>query len=996
MCVQSRNTCEEAMRLVHRSFRLVHLLLLKRHRHSWWRIASTLLFVLGSAAAAAAQTTAGGSIRGRVDDTSGAVLPGTTVAATSPSVAGLFRVVSDEVGNYRLTDLPPADDYTVIAEFPGFSKYERGGVIVRAGSNVRLDINLNLGGLSQSVEVAGAAGTADVPLIDTFSSEQAVAISGEVIRSLPLSGRREWSDTLQVTPGILSASTDNYGGQVYFVRGSENENHATLVDGADVGSFKQNWPSNFISISTESLGDVQVKTGANDASSPAAMGMVINIATPTGGDRYRGAYAFLISPRSWNAENNPGGVSAVSEAYQPDFALSGPIKRGKAWFFASGRYIYRSDGIARTERQLTDLLKVAPDFVPFDNQAKGFVYVTNGTVQLDDRHKLFGLIQYDSRTQGGSVETHEAPFALQQYGGGAYSLRLSSTWTQKFSTRLLVSYNNKGQNDNLGRIGGVGAEPELNVYLKTSPASGGTVSGNTLLGTLNNLASRSLTPAHKGTISLDANYYLSDVVGAHDLQAGVYLQPNAATWADTYYANDGFTTEDAVLRDPNNASAGHLPFHRRYVNFGTNGVRTSYIGADDYALYIQDRWAPTNRLSISPGLRVEWIAAQDKLFGVQTQASWNFAPRIGATYVLTADQKHVVRASWGRVTDIPNAGYFENVGSNVVASRDEYDLDLDGVFETIRETPASTLQSTNKTLDPDKHQGYVQEWITGYRTQLPGAVTIDASWVSRKYKDRPATVEINQIYEDNVWRGLVDPTQNSITLATNNQWNWFDYSGLEFTVTKQTPAFNVITTYTRAWRHLAGTWQPNDPAAIIQPDTFPNDGGVGTVRGSGANSYATDTRNRSWQNHQYRAGVTWHAPWRLQVSTLLTVQSGIPSGPVVTTIAAPDPQYGPTSMVINGRTVSNPLSTTTRFAYATRGEGQLWTPWLKTWNARIGREFALGNGQSVQIDFDVFNIPNSGAGQQFLGGNNNTNANFGLFQNIQVPRSGQISVRMKF
>ena len=428
---------------------------------------------------------------------------------------------------------------------------------------------------------------------------------------------------------------------------------------------------------------------------------------------------------------------------------------------------------------------------------------------------------------------------------------MSSTWTQKFSTRLLVSYNNKGQNDNLERIGGVGAEPELNVYLKTSPASGGTVSGNTLLGTLNNLASRSLTPAHKGTISLDANYYLSDVVGAHDLQAGVYLQPNAATWADTYYANDGFTTEDAVLRDPNNASAGHLPFHRRYVNFGTNGVRTSYIGADDYALYIQDRWAPTNRLSISPGLRVEWIAAQDKLFGVQTQASWNFAPRIGATYVLTADQKHVVRASWGRVTDIPNAGYFENVGSNVVASRDEYDLDLDGVFETIRETPASTLQSTNKTLDPDKHQGYVQEWITGYRTQLPGAVTIDASWVSRKYKDRPATVEINQIYEDNVWRGLVDPTQNSITLATNNQWNWFDYSGLEFTVTKQTPAFNVITTYTRAWRHLAGTWQPNDPAAIIQPDTFPNDGGVGTVRGSGANSYATDTRNRSWQNHQY-------------------------------------------------------------------------------------------------------------------------------------------------
>ena len=114
--------------------------------------------------------------------------------------------------------------------------------------------------------------------------------------------------------------------------------------------------------------------------------------------------------------------------------------------------------------------------------------------------------------------------------------------------------------------------------------------------------------------------------------------------------------------------------------------------------------------------------------------------------MLTSNQKHVIRGSWGRVTDIPNAGYFENVGSSAVATRDEYDVDLDGTFETVRETPASTLQSTNRTRDPEKHQGYVQEWIGGYRTQLPGAVTFDASWVNRTYKDRPGTVEINQIY----------------------------------------------------------------------------------------------------------------------------------------------------------------------------------------------------------------------------------------------------------
>ena len=183
---------------------------------------------------------------------------------------------------------------------------------------------------------------------------------------------------------------------------------------------------------------------------------------------------------------------------------------------------------------------------------------------------------------------------------------------------MIASYNNKGQNDSLERIGGIGSSPSVDVYLRIQTASGGTLTGNTLLATLNNAASRSLTPAHKSTIALDANYYVSNALGAHDLQAGIYLQPNAATWSDTYYANDGFTTEDSVLRDPNNPALGYVPFHRRYVDLPNgNGVRTSYIGADDYAVYIQDRWAPTNRLSISPGLRVEWIAAQDTLFGVR-------------------------------------------------------------------------------------------------------------------------------------------------------------------------------------------------------------------------------------------------------------------------------------------------------------------------------------------------------------------------------------------
>ena len=69
---------------------------------------------------AQAQTSAGGSIRGRVADPSGSVISAAAVLARSPNVAGVFHAVTDAEGNYRLLDLPPATDYEVTAEKPGF------------------------------------------------------------------------------------------------------------------------------------------------------------------------------------------------------------------------------------------------------------------------------------------------------------------------------------------------------------------------------------------------------------------------------------------------------------------------------------------------------------------------------------------------------------------------------------------------------------------------------------------------------------------------------------------------------------------------------------------------------------------------------------------------------------------------------------------------------------------------------------------------------------
>lgn len=947
-----------------------------------------------------AQTSADGTIHGRVADASGAALVGVNIVAHSPAVGGTFKAASDAEGNYRLTELPPGVDYVVDAEASGFEKFVRTGLIVRAGLNVTVDIDLKVGSQNQTVEVSG-----DAPLIDTQSAEQAVNLSGELLRNIPITGRHDWSDSLQVTPGIISASSDAEGGQTYFLRGSENENHATLLDGMDVGSFVQNWPSNTISIANESLGDIQIKTGANDASSPAAMGMVINLASPVGSDQYHGSLLYLIGPASLNGNNISGGNAAASASQQPDFSLSGPIVKQRAWFFVSGRYIHRNDGISQTSTQTFYLQQIDPGFKPFPNESRGFVFLGNSSVQLSPRHRLMGIVQYDSRKQDANDQWYTANIAKDQYGGGAYGLRLISQWTPRLSTRFLISYNNKGQNSSLGAIGGVGSKPEEDVYLTDQVVAGTLAGQGSSLATLNNLSSVSLNPAQKPTITGDATYYIPKAWGTHEIGGGFYLEPRELDKTTTYYANNGgIVQEDAALKNPNNPGLGYNVFHTQSVN-GTSSFLASYIGANDYAWYIEDRWHPVQRLSITAGIRPDWISGRDEQFKVTTQHSWNYAPRVGGAFVLTKNQKNVVRASWTKITDITNASYLGTAATSTVTTTDTYYNPDGSLFGTPIVTPGSTSSFLGKTFDPHRHQGYVREWLLGYRTQLPGEVVIDASYIDREYRDRPAEYDTNQIYTPTagggtVWTGLVNPTLNNTYYVTNNRWNWFVYQGVEVTISKQTKSLQLFSTYTYSPDHLAGTFQPNDPTAIIEPTKFANNAGIGSVRGYITNDWTGDTRNRMWQRNQSRTGVTWKAPYKIRVSSTITAQSGTPGGPVITTLTALGTpyanQYGPQTLSIDGRTVSNPLATPYRFKYANRGIGQIWCPWLIQWNTLVGREFRITDRQTVEADLNIYNLTNNGSAQQFVNGNNASSATFGELQNVQPPRSAQISLRYHF
>jgi hypothetical protein len=632
------------------------------------------------------------------------------------------------------------------------------------------------------------------------------------------------------------------------------------------------------------------------------------------------------------------------------------------------------------------------------------VYLGNSSVQLSTRHRLMGIVQYDSRKQDANYQWYAQDIAKNQYGGGAYGLRLISQWTPSLSTRFVISYNNKGVNRTLNSIGGVGSKPEEDVYLSYAQSAGTLIGQGASLATLNNLSSVSINPAQKQSFTGDITYYIPKSFGTHEIDAGFYLQPHELSKVTTYYANNGgIVQEDAALNNPNDPTQGYTIFHTHSVN-GTNSFLSSYVGANDYAWYIQDRWHPIYRLSITGGLRSDWVSGRDAQFKVTTQHSWNWAPRVGGAYILTKNERNVVRASWTHITDITNASYLGTAGTSTVTTTDIYYNPDGSVFGTPITTPGSTFSFLGKAFDPHRHQGYVREWLVGYRTQLKGEVSIDVSYIDREYRDRPAEYDTNQIYAttngQTVWSGLVNPTLNNTYYVTNNKWNWFVYQGIEVSVSKQTRGLQLFSTYTYSPDHIAGTWQPYDPTAIIEQAKFANNAGIGSVRGYVTNDWTGDTRNRMWQRNQSRTGVTWSAPWKLRLSTTFTAQSGTPGGPVITTLTALGTpyagQYGPATVKIDGRTVSNPLATAYRFKYKDRGTGQIWCPWLLQWNALVGRAFHLSDRQTVEAELNIYNVTNNGAAQQFVNGNNAASATFGELQNVQLPRSGQIGLRYRF
>jgi len=176
----------------------------------------------------------GASVQGAITDATGAVLPGASVNVKNSGTVSSVELVTDERGRYLVPVLQPGE-YEIQASLPGFQTVSRRGIRLAVGQNAVIDIKLDVGQVTNQVEVV-----ADANPINLTSAAVSGLVNDKQIRDLPLNGRSFQQLALLQTgvTAALAAGNDVVGGRTpkISINGARTEQNNFLLDGTDINN----------------------------------------------------------------------------------------------------------------------------------------------------------------------------------------------------------------------------------------------------------------------------------------------------------------------------------------------------------------------------------------------------------------------------------------------------------------------------------------------------------------------------------------------------------------------------------------------------------------------------------------------------------------------------------------------------------------------------------------------------------------------------------------
>ncbi len=286
------------------------------------------------------QTTS--QLTGVVRDATGAVIPGAEITVTNQATGVERKTLTNELGLYTVPFLPPGD-YRVVVQKEGFRQAVENRLRLEVNQVARLDFTLELGPVTEAIEVTGAA-----PLIESDSSAVGQVIETKAIQDLPLNGRN-FVQLAILGPGVVGVGygarmtimsgkrpDDLRPGSELFSNGNREGSNNFLVDGVD--NNERLTLSIVLRPSVEAVREFKIQTSLFAADQGRNAGTTINVITRSGSNEWHGSvYEFLRNDKL-DARNYFAGSASRKPAFrQNQFggSLGGPVLRNRLFFFAN-------------------------------------------------------------------------------------------------------------------------------------------------------------------------------------------------------------------------------------------------------------------------------------------------------------------------------------------------------------------------------------------------------------------------------------------------------------------------------------------------------------------------------------------------------------------------------------------------------------------------------------------------------------------------------------
>ena len=597
-------------------------------------------------------------ITGQVRDTSGAILPGVTVEASSAALIEGTRVtVTNEEGRYRFVDLRPGS-YSVIFSLTGFRSLRRDGVELQAEFTATVNADLAVGTVEETITVTGAP-----PVVDVVNVRQQTQITEETLQAIPVN--RRMASFAAILPGatVARASDHDVGGN-QGERGAFTIHGGPLVDQAVDGMYQALLGGRTIySFNTHAIQEVVVETGAGSAESFSG-GSVLHYVYKDGGNQFSGTFSGTHVTGAMQADNlssvRERGLSrqlqqagGLKESFDVGGGLGGPLVRNNLWFYSalrvSGTGQYQSGNFYN---KTPGTMFYTPDESrPAFTKERFRDATARLTWQVAEKHRVAGLFSVQKNCTCFYMLLEPAvltaPEAIGQHTYSPLYIPMA-TWTSPATQNLLFE-------------AGFSAQVATN-HTKRQPESGLNDISITDIGLNRLYGSRALNLTQTGSYTVNPvrQYHqrlaVSYITGGHNFKTGLNLSeftdpgPGRFTSPNQISQGRSYTFRNTV---PESVTIWAVP----------HGLRGS---ATNMGLFAQDQWT-LDRLTLNLGVRYtkwqgstpEQVLPAGPFVPDRTVAATknnplfhNLNPRVGAAYDLFGSGRTALKVSIGRYVGV--------------------------------------------------------------------------------------------------------------------------------------------------------------------------------------------------------------------------------------------------------------------------------------------------------------------------------------------------------